>query len=309
MFSEPFNLKEFKATTYSEWLEEATAQLKGASPEDQLTWSAWEGIELHPYYDGEIARNLAYLGAFAQRAHPWQLLEYLTVEDGQKANEQAMDALNMGAEGVIFDLLSPVELQELIKGIDFSACRVVLIADNLREADRAFISDHGIIFLGPSTETSGGLIDDGSGDPLDRSVALVRNWYNHGVKPFFLLSAGPDFFHELARIRAMRYLINRLAVLGNMNLDPSEVHIHVTPQPSDDRVENWFYHSSIGLAALLGGADSLSFRASEYPRISRNVGNLLREESKLTQAHDYTLGSYFIDYLTDQIIQRLWQKL
>ena len=39
------------------------------------------------------------------------------------------------------------------------------------------------------------------------------------------------------------------------------------------------------------------------PRITRNVGNLIREESKITEYQDQCGGAYLVEVLTDQIIK------
>ena len=60
----------------------------------------------------------------------------------------------------------------------------------------------------------------------------------------------------------------------------------------------------------MGGSHSVDFStASGDTRISRNTGNLIREESGINTYSDQCGGSYYVETLTDKIIKKVTEKL
>jgi methylmalonyl-CoA mutase len=68
--------------------------------------------------------------------------------------------------------------------------------------------------------------------------------------------------------------------------------------------------TTAAMAAILGGADSVTVDPETYDhpmqrRVARNVGILLREESRFAKVADPLVGAYFIDHLTQDLAARI----
>ncbi|WP_406654592.1 methylmalonyl-CoA mutase [Marinoscillum sp.] len=128
------------------------------------------------------------------------------------------------------------------------------------------------------------------------------------------ISIGPDFFHEIARIRALKLLIQASA--ERLGVKDFSLPIHAFPLPGQNEGDHLLKQTTQGLAAIIAGADSISFHpgkpewaAGASHRISRNIGNLIRHESKLEEIQTAANGSYFIDHLTDRLARVLWKEV
>ena len=132
---------EFPAVSKSEWKEKTMADLKGADFDKKLVWKTLEGFDLQPYYTQEDLKDLEYLKRFessvlnvedgSQGLRYWVNREKILVEDAGTANNEAIAALNSGADGLIFDLTGKegIDIKKLLNNILPLHCSVSFIAD------------------------------------------------------------------------------------------------------------------------------------------------------------------------------------
>ncbi|MGB5977535.1 MAG: methylmalonyl-CoA mutase family protein, partial [Cyclobacteriaceae bacterium] len=132
---------------------------------------------------------------------------------------------------------------------------------------------------------------------------------------------GREYFIEIAKLRALRFLVTKLAQgFGLDNFTKEDVYIHVNTARFDktlfDPHTNMLRNTTEAMAAIVGGCDSLHvlpyddiFRsASSFStRMSRNVSLILKEESYLDKVVDPAAGSYYVEHLTDKIARRSWE--
>jgi methylmalonyl-CoA mutase len=132
------------------------------------------------------------------------------------------------------------------------------------------------------------------------------------------VSVGGDFFMEIAKLRALRNLVNFL--LNQYELK-SEVHIHGQTtsinKSSIDSYTNMLRSTTEAMSASIGGCDSivvLPFDASfNEPtdfsmRMARNQQLILKEESYLNKVADMAAGSYYIENTTKTLCEEAWQQ-
>ncbi|MFT5616969.1 MAG: methylmalonyl-CoA mutase [Arenicella sp.] len=131
---------EFPTISKQEWIERATKDLKGADFNEKLVWKTEEGLEIMPFYTKEDLESLAYLKSFQNSnanteethlgARNWLSTQQIEVENWKQANEQALLALQNGADGVCFDLRNvegKVDFKILLKDVLFPYCQVNFI--------------------------------------------------------------------------------------------------------------------------------------------------------------------------------------
>jgi methylmalonyl-CoA mutase len=136
----------------------------------------------------------------------------------------------------------------------------------------------------------------------------------------FSVSTGTNYFIEIAKIRALRYLWNLILneFKKNTTIQPSTIHCQ----------SSYFYDSTLThntnmlrattetMSAAIGGADAISVHAFDAvlgrnddfsERIARNISILMKEEAHLDKTNDPSAGSYFIENLTHSLIKASWE--
>ncbi|MEM7549067.1 MAG: methylmalonyl-CoA mutase family protein [Bacteroidota bacterium] len=135
-------------------------------------------------------------------------------------------------------------------------------------------------------------------------------------------SAGVKYFEEIAKIRALRYLVQEIAnAYGLSGGNLSDLNIHSTSSTFyntiHDEHNNLLRNTSSAISAILGGADALTilphdalFSSSNYfsARIAKNISCLLSDESHFDKNTDPVAGSYFIEQMTDHTAKKAWAK-
>jgi methylmalonyl-CoA mutase len=148
-----------------------------------------------------------------------------------------------------------------------------------------------------------------------RSMDISLKDFLSGLE--FSMAVGTNYFMEIAKIRALRVLFyNILKAYEVKDLNPRDILIHcessVWTKTIYDPYVNMLRNTTEAMSAILGGCNSLSISAfddifsqpTEFSkRISRNISNLLREESHFNKVSDPAAGSYYIEELTDKLIE------
>ncbi len=159
---------------------------------------------------------------------------------------------------------------------------------------------------------------------ISTAVCYIEKMKKRGIEPAELLphmrvslSVGSDYFMEIAKIRATRWLWSKMAeAYGVENLS---VHIHARTslwnKTCYDAHTNILRATSEAFAAVVAGVDGmhigpydeLAENSDDFSRrIARNIHIILREECGLDQVIDPAGGSNYIEWLTDQIAGKSW---
>lgn len=142
----------------------------------------------------------------------------------------------------------------------------------------------------------------------------------------FKLSIGISYFVEIAKLRAFKLLWGNVLDAyrtGEQISDPSvllpSVLAHVSPNTQVEDVHtNKIRATTQAMSAVLGGVDMLTIAPSDAlqegestdfsRRIARNVQHLLQMESYLDKVVDPAAGSFYIEKLTNQIAEAVWEQ-
>ena len=336
----------FAASGLTDWEHVAREELQGANPWEKLT-SPGEGFTIKPYYDNTNTSPSSFrIRASANSPlgpRTWYNCPLVKVQDPGKANETALQHLQQGADGIFFELDEQVDFDLLLDSIQWQICSLNFLAKKNPDAVVAELKDfmrrkkimpdvaHGAFFGCPTAAIVpnqlfrfGGYRPDTVSSPVDEIVSGILSVY-HSLKDEFVhrvgevafsLNVGTDFFLEIARLRAFHQVWNM--VLEARNAPPQPLFIHA-------RSESWSAvdyspHSNMlkgttaAMAAILGGCDVLTVSAEDadqpmVSRVARNVSNILRLESHFSGVADPIAGSYFIEDLTNQLVQSAWKRL
>tara|TARA_X000001036_G_scaffold213540_2_gene200152 strand:+ start:402 stop:2549 length:2148 start_codon:yes stop_codon:yes gene_type:complete len=137
----------------------------------------------------------------------------------------------------------------------------------------------------------------------------------------FFFAIGMNFFMEVAKLRAARLIWARIMAEFNPKQKSSSL-LRVHCQTSgvslqeEDPYNNIVRTSYEALAAALGGTQSLHTNAfdeamglpTEFSsRIARNTQLIMQEELGITKVIDPLAGSYYVETLTDQLVEKAWE--
>ncbi len=137
------------------------------------------------------------------------------------------------------------------------------------------------------------------------------------------ISVGTSYFMEIAKLRALHVLSLRFIAAYHSTLSPQLLSFQIHAQTSTfyDAVvspyTNLLRSTTEAMAAVMGGCDVLTIHpynavSGQVPdrafgeRIARNISVLLREESHLNKVADPSAGSYYVETLTNQLVESAW---
>jgi methylmalonyl-CoA mutase len=160
---------------------------------------------------------------------------------------------------------------------------------------------------------------------LNNTVSTLRQLGSDGYETSVIASAlrfelniGTDYFASIAKIRALRILLDQLLIsLGTTDLSPNDHYIHCICTTFTDEAYaphgNMLKGATAAMAAIIGGTSALSVvpednTDSMQRRVARNISNILKEESYFNKVADPAAGSYYLEHLTDVIIKAAWSK-
>lgn len=138
----------------------------------------------------------------------------------------------------------------------------------------------------------------------------------------FSFAAGPDYFFEIAKLRAARLLWKTLLggyISNDSNIPGMTIH-SVTARWNKtlfDPHVNMLRTQTEAMAAILGGTDSLTVEPYDVAfrkpddfsrRIARNQQLILMEEAGFGRVADPAAGSYYIEKLTEKLALSSWAK-
>lgn len=136
----------------------------------------------------------------------------------------------------------------------------------------------------------------------------------------FTTALGPNFFMEVAKLRAARQLWARVVkeLGGGEYAQAMKLHARtgLYNKARHDPYANMLRTTTEALSGVIGGADSLCVGAfdeiirvpNEFSRrVARNTQVILQEECELTAVVDPAGGSWFIESLTQTVAEEAWK--
>ncbi|WP_116125423.1 methylmalonyl-CoA mutase family protein [Lewinella sp. IMCC34183] len=135
----------------------------------------------------------------------------------------------------------------------------------------------------------------------------------------FAFTVGTSYYVDIAKLRALRILwANVLRGFGIEDAPPTTIAAHTDLATlTADRDHNLLKLTTQALSAVTGGADQLFLSPAEGAdqpatpfghRMALNVQHLLRLEAGLDQYADPAAGSYYLEKLTEELVNSAWER-
>jgi methylmalonyl-CoA mutase len=158
---------------------------------------------------------------------------------------------------------------------------------------------------------------------LAHAVELVQLLATSGISPqvslqrvSFAVETGSDFFIDVASLKVLRFLwFQVVRAYGISDFEPRDLYIQSIStawvNPAFEPHSNMLKATTAAMAAVIGGCNALtvlpeSESDTRMIRITRNVSTLLKEESRFDKVADPLAGSFYLESLTNQLIDKAW---
>ena len=340
-------LSEFENNTKEDWIKKATAELKGKNLESLNTMFE-KGIQINPYYTYEDLTGLddirKYDNLLAGKNTPdgqpreWINYQRVLIDTEKKANQEALEALQMGATGIIFETGGNVNYSQLLDGINLSACAISFegvndLTDYLTYAKKEGCSNEELSGYWNTNDVTDGsrlqtLVLEANEDSavqqlkflIEKTISFLDNNEARecpASKTLYKLPVGTNYFLEIAKFRALRILLYQMLTSKGFSCAPEDFEIMaisgIWKNEELGPHENILKGTTAAMAAIIGGCDAL-YIVPENPdqklstRTSRNISTILKEESFLNKEVDPGAGSFYIEDLTNQLVNAVGIK-
>jgi len=136
----------------------------------------------------------------------------------------------------------------------------------------------------------------------------------------FIFAVSNNLFMEIAKLRAARFLFSKISEAYNVKSEYAKMRIHVrTSSYTKTYFDPWvniLRTTTEAFSAVIGGCDSLHItpfdsvygNTDEFSRrIARNQQLILLEEAHLNAVIDPAGGSFYIEALTRDLIEKGWE--
>jgi methylmalonyl-CoA mutase len=132
-----------------------------------------------------------------------------------------------------------------------------------------------------------------------------------------------SYFAEMAGMRAFRLLFAEMAAEWVPDYSPAALHIaactgfEVNERNQKDPYWNMISNTTQAMAAIIGGCNTLEVTPHQKgiepvdsfgQRIAINVSNILAEEAYFGKNIDPAAGAYYIEQLTEKMLEAIWQR-
>ncbi|HZH38803.1 MAG TPA: methylmalonyl-CoA mutase family protein, partial [Bacillales bacterium] len=159
------------------------------------------------------------------------------------------------------------------------------------------------------------------------AIEYINTCINKGLKIddfaprlSFFFCCTMEFFEEIAKFRAARVIYSKILKEKFNAQDPKSLHLRFHVQTSGESLtaqqvdNNVVRVTTEALAAVLGGCQSLhtnsrdealALPTEESVKIALRTQQIIASETGVTKTVDPLAGSYYIEYLTEQIIDKV----
>ena len=360
--------EDFDEVSAKQWKQQIQFDLKGADYNETLVWKSPEGINVKPFYHQDDFKKD--FQPIPGQPKSWKIAQKIFIDDEKIANNIALDAIERGAQAIIFTAAEDFDPKTVFKNFPFDNTAIYFkltflseaffgklvkyfaakeatvfynidLIGNLARTGNWFHNlkkDHEIldvIFQKYGTENilavDVGLYQNAGANLVQQlayALAHANEYLNHikssednstasKLKMTFNLATGPNYFFEIAKIRALRKLY---ATLANEYGAEETCHIVATPSKRNktlyDYNVNLLRSTTECMSAVLGGADTvcnmpydeLYHKSNEFgERIARNQLLILKHESYFDAVSNPADGTYYIESLTDELAEKALQ--
>ena len=327
----------FEPVAHEDWVLQIHKELRGQTEQIEFKDSI-EELELNIT---EVPSHLLTISTPSE-SNEVNSVHFERIVDEKESNRRILLALMQGANALfiriekeqvdwklVFDQieLAYIRTEVLVQGeAQISELRtqltkeqlshIVLLSDELRDQNRSTCIPY---FNGFELQQIGA--------NAQQELSLIATAYHHYLSEgnrsevVFSVGVGSQYFVQMAKIRALHYLIKKIAALHGVAHPAYRIQAHIgwTNKSLKDPYTNLLRQTSEAMSAYAGGVQGLVIHPwDEYAqegkedftlRMSLNVYNLLNDEAHFDWVQDPMKGSRIVEALTVQIVEKTWGRI
>ena len=327
----------FESVAHEDWVLQIHKELRGQTEQIEFKDSI-EELELNIT---EVPTNLLTISSPSE-SNEVNSVHFERIVDEKESNRRILLALMQGANALfiriekeevdwklVFDQieLAYIRTEILMQGeaqiSDLTTqltkeqlSHIVLLSDELRDQNRSTCIPY---FNGFELQQIGA--------NAQQELSLIATAYHHYLSEgnrsevVFSVGVGSQYFVQMAKIRALHYLIQKIAALHGIAHPAYRIQAHIgwTNKSLKDPYTNLLRQTSEAMSAYAGGVQGLVIHPwDEYAqegkedftlRMSLNVYNLLNDEAHFDWVQDPMKGSRIVEALTVQIVEKTWGRI
>lgn len=305
---------------FENWEKLVQKQLKTDNIYKILQKENLENIDVKPYYQNNSETKIlpkveesTHLVAEYQEGLEEQAFAFLLNENVDNLEEKAVFINNPGlAEHILTE-----ESNRYFSLIDvFSEDKNAEIDEHLAGELLSKAFERQICINVSLHQNAGSSIIQQLAFALAKSKELVENFGSEILeKLVFRFAIGSNYFFEIAKIRAFKYLFNQLSKEFDKDLIPYIFAETSFRNKAKNDADNNLIRSTLELAsAMIGGADAVfsnNYQLENQTELSKEISFkqqiVLAYESIINVFEDATSGSYFVEDITKQFAEKSWQ--
>ena len=327
----------FEPVAHEDWVLQIHKELRGQTEQIEFKDSI-EELELNIT---EVPTNLLTISSPSE-SNEVNSVHFERIVDEKESNRRILLALMQGANALfiriekeevdwklVFDQieLAYIRTEILVQGeaqiselntqlTKEQLSHIVLLSDELRDQNRSTCIPY---FNGFELQQIGA--------NAQQELSLIATAYHHYLSEgnrsevVFSVGVGSQYFVQMAKIRALHYLIQKIAALHGVAHPAYRIQAHIgwTNKSLKDPYTNLLRQTSEAMSAYAGGVQGLVIHPwDEYAqegkedftlRMSLNVYNLLNDEAHFDWVQDPMKGSRIVEALTVQIVEKTWGRI
>ena len=305
---------------FDNWEKLVQKQLKTDSIYEILQKENLENIDLKPYYQNNSETKIlpkveesTHLVAEYQEGSEEQAFAFLLNENVDNLEEKAVFINNPDlAEHILTE-----ESNRYFSLIDvFSEDKNAKINEHLAGELLSKAFDRQICVDVSLHQNAGASIIQQLAFALAKSKELIEKFGSEILeKLVFRFAIGSNYFFEIAKIRAFKYLFNQLSKEFDKDLIPYIFAETSFRNKAKNDADNNLIRSTLELAsAMIGGTDAVfsnNYQLENQTELSKEISFkqqiVLAYESIINVFEDATSGSYFVEDITQQFAEKSWQ--
>ena len=296
---------DFDPVSKNKWLEQIDSDLKGNT---EKLISTVEGITIQPIYHADDNFK-TYTSNFPSA---WETYQLIDATNAKEANKRALNALQNDVSGLCFS--NPNNLEILLKDISIEHIRIDFsnYSENFPLEWEHLTINKNVkgAFHGITKSNIPNYLDTivTQGTAKEQIIDALKKGQRASEKVQFHFKIGSDYFLEIAKLKAFRILWK--------SKTGEDAYLFTSTDTSNKKEESAYNNilrsTTECMSAIFGGANAIMLNAynSSFEkstdfseRIARNQQTILRKESYLDKVEDPTKGSYYIDYLIQELLQ------
>ena len=222
---------EFDSVSSKQWKQKIQFDLKGADYNESLIWQSNEDILVKPFYHADDFNELPEVSN--TKATNWNICQSIFVADVHKSNLKAIDAIERGAESIIFIIPTEnISIEDLLKNLDVSAIILYFELQFLSEAFvKKLVSITGKEVIHIQNDIIGNLAKSGNwfsslNQDFKAFESITATTKSISIDISLYQNAGANMVQQLAYALAhSNEYLNHLENLNKANCSQSEVQV------------------------------------------------------------------------------------